>query len=135
MKCYHEKVVRCFVKELPPTSNKLVADVEAMKPTIASASFHINGNEVAITVAGDNLWFSTLVKVGPFQHKVSAENTSQKSLQFNITVEGKKQFSGVSDSVSVKVWSQFSSKPAMNTNTEVKRKVNNHLASSLGSRV
>ena len=116
--------MRCFVKELPPTSNKPIANVEAMKPTITSASFHMNGSELAITVAGDNLWFSTSVKVGPFQQKVSADNTSQKSLQFNTTVEGKKQFSGVSDSVSVKIWSQFTSKPVINNNTEVKRKVN-----------
>ena len=124
MKCYHEKIVRSFMKDLPPPSSNSIADVEAMKPTISSASFHMNGSELAITVAGENLWFTTLVKVGPFKQRVSAENTSQKSLQFN--VEGKEQFSSASDSVSVKVWNQFSSKPVMNNNTEVKRKVNSH---------
>ena len=120
MKSYHEKIVRCFVKDLPPRSSKPVADVVAVKPAITSVSFHMNGNELAITVVGDNLWFCTSVKVGPFQQRVCAENTSEKSLQFN--VEGKKQFSSTSDYVSVKIWSQFSS-PVVCSNAEVKRKV------------
>ena len=108
------------MKELPPAPSGSVSDIKAIKPEIKSVLFHVYGNELAVTVTGDNLWFCTEVKVNACRQSITAGSTSEKSLQFN--VEGKDNFPSTSDHVQVKLWSQFSS-PVINSKTEVKHKV------------
>ena len=108
------------MKELPPASSGSVPDVKAIKPEIKSVSFHVYGNELAVTVTGESLWFCNEVKVNTCRQSITAVSTSQKSLQFNIEVGD--HFPSTSDCVQVKLWSQFSS-PVLNSKTEVKHKV------------
>ena len=120
MRSYHGKILKSFIKTLPEKSSILIPELKVVKPIIKSVSFHRYGKEFAITVTGDNLWFCNKVKVSSFVQNVSAEDISQKSLQFNhkdIT-----QFPSTSDHVGVKIWSQFSS-PVSNNKVIVKSKV------------
>ena len=110
--------MRSFAKSLP-SPNESISDVNVLKPEITSVSFHSYGKELAITVTGENLWFCHQVKVASYKQFVTVENTTQKSLQFNIE---KENFSGTQDYVNVKVWNHFSS-PVVNSKAKVKHKV------------
>ena len=123
MECYHEKIVRSFVKDLPSTPSPYIPlpDIKNVKPVVNSVSFHRYGKEFAITITGDNLWFCNKVKVGALKQSIDAKNTTQKSLQFNYDI-GDTHFSGTVDHVGVKLWSHFAS-PVSSRKTEVKHKV------------
>lgn len=97
------------MKELPEAASSIVPELKVFKPVIDSVSFHRYGKEFAITVTGNNLWFCNKVKISSFSQDVSAEDTSQKSLQFNCSVDnGIAKIPTTSNHVSVKIWSHFS---------------------------
>ena len=115
-------MMRCFFKDsLTSPSPCIPLPVTIMKPVIKSVSFHRYGKELAITISGDNLWFSFYVKVETYRQIISVKDAAQKCLQFNCNIEKIITFSD-NDYVSVKVWSHFSS-PIFSKKTEVKHKV------------
>ena len=123
-KCYYLKIMKCFVKGPPASPSPYIPlpDVMIMKPVIKSVSFHRYGKEFAITIHGDNLWFSYYVKVDTLRQTISVKDATQKRLQFNCNIEEKLITFSDKDYVSVKVWSHFSS-PVLSKKTEVKHKV------------
>ena len=114
--------MKSFVKGIPPPCVVTPSEVQIVKPIIHSVSFHRYGIEFAITITGENLWFCNQVKVGTLKQVISAENVSQKSLQFNCNLEDKPSFSSTGDHTSVKLWSHFSS-PVSEREAAVKHKV------------
>ena len=124
MEYYHQKILKSHIKVLPSACGVPVAEVNLLKPAIDSVSFHRYGKELAITITGRNLWFCNEFQVGSLAQCVSAENTSQQSIQFNLEFEdiNKPNFSATENHVKVCVWSHFS-RPIRKDETEVKRKV------------
>jgi hypothetical protein len=116
---YHGKIVKTFVKGSLPPSGPSVTELKVVRPVVNSVSFHRYGKEFAITITGDNLWFCNEVKVDSLKQVIKADDTTQRSLQFNVE-DGKDL--GTADHVSVKAWSQFAS-PVTNPKAEVKHKV------------
>ena len=114
--------MKSFVKDFLPRPGTSLSEVKTLKPVIESLSFHHYGKEFAITITGDNLWFCNYVKVGAIQQVISAGDTTQKSLQFNLNIEETKHFPGTDDYTSVKAWSCFAS-PVINHRANVKHKV------------
>ena len=77
------------------------------KPTAKSIAFHQHGNELAITLEGNNLWFVSAIQVGPLKKSyVSAKATNQNSIQFNLQYKPDPQLTA-DENVDVIVESQF----------------------------
>ena len=85
------------------------SDVATTKPVTKSIAFHQHGNELAITLEGDNLWFVNSIQVGTLNKlSVSAMATNQKSIQFNLQYKPNPELSITADAeVKVIVDSQF----------------------------
>lgn len=83
-------------------------DVESTKPVTNSIAFHQHGNELAITLEGNNLWFVNSIQVGPLKKLcVSAKATNQNSVQFNLQYRPAADSQLTADEVDVVVKSQF----------------------------
>ena len=99
-------------------------DVAPTKPIANSIAFHQYGNELAIIVEGNNLWFVNSIKAGPLKSLcVSAKATNQNSIQFNLNYRPDSQLT-TDEKVDVIVESQFC-KP-INCSLKVTKKVSSH---------
>ena len=113
MEIYHRMLFRGFIDQppkydipSPPTSP--VLEMKALKPAAKSVAFHHHGKEIAVTLSGDNLWFCHEIKVGSHTETVTAEDVSQKLIQFNINFEDENYIPFHSDQIKVTLSSHFS---------------------------
>ena len=109
------------LKIIEPVSS--FSEVAATKPVTKSIAFHQHGNELAITLEGEDLWFVNSIQVGTLNKlSVSAKATNQKSIQFNLPYKQNPELSITADAeVKVVVESQFC-KP-INSSLKVTKKV------------
>ena len=97
-------------------------DVTPIKPVANSIAFHQHGNELAITLEGNDLWFVSSIQVGPLKNLcVSARKTNQNSIQFNLQYKADYTELTAGEEVDVIVKSQFY-KP-INCSLKVTKKV------------
>ena len=99
-----------------------VKDVTPIKPVANSIAFHRHGNELAITLEGNDLWFVSSIQVGPLKNlSACAGKTNQNSIQFNLQYKADYAELTAGEEVDVIVKSQFY-KP-INCSLKVAKKV------------
>ena len=94
--------------DIPQPCANPVLEMKALKPAANSVAFHRHGKEVAVTLSGDNLWFCHEIKVGAHAESVTAEDSSQKSIQFNFNFEDETRIPFNSDLMKVVLSNHFS---------------------------
>ena len=99
-----------------------VKDVSPTKPVANSIAFHRHGNELAIALAGSNLWFVNSIQVGPLKKLcISAKKANQNSIQCNLPYKPEYAQLTAEAEVDVIVKSQFCA--PINCSLEVTKKV------------
>ncbi len=127
MALYHKMVLRSHLDQLPEYRipapvQQAVPEMKNLKPSAQAVAFHCHGNELAVVITGENLWFCHHVQVGSHKEKVEAGDVSRKSIQFNCGLDsGDLGFSADSDRVKVKLESHFCN--PVKPNVEVTHKV------------
>ena len=94
--------------DIPSPCASPVLEMKTLKPAANSVAFHRHGKEVAVTLSGDNLWFCHEIKVGSHTENVTAEDASQKSIQFNFNFEDETRIPFNSDQIKVALSNHFS---------------------------
>lgn len=113
MEVYHRMLFRGFIDQppkydIPSLCTSPVLEMKTLKPAANSVAFHRHGKEVAVTLSGDNLWFCHEIKVGSHTENVTAEDASQKSIQFNFNFEDETRIPFNSDQIKVALSNHFS---------------------------
>ena len=71
-----------------------VKDVAPTKPVANSIAFHRHGNELAIALAGSNLWFVNAMQVGPLKNLcINSKKANQNSIHFNLQLQYEAEYS------------------------------------------
>ena len=78
-------------------------------PNALGVAFHRHGKELAVVVTGQNLWFCNEVKVSGHIESISPDKISQKSIQFNCSIDEEHILSPDSDSIPLALFSHFCS--------------------------
>ena len=112
MEIYHRMLFRGFIDQppkyaIPPPCASPALEMRALKPAAKTVAFHHHGKEVAVTLSGDNLWFCHEIKVGSHTENVTAEDVSQKLIQFNINFDDETHIPFHSDQIMVALSSHF----------------------------
>ena len=122
MKDYQLKVLRGYLDKkpdpyyIPPCQNlKTLGDVLSLLPSISQVEAHQHkhpdGNELAIVINGDNLWFCNTIELGIHGYEklsffISAEKVSQKQICYNHVLKDEINFTN-EEYVKVQVSSEF----------------------------
>ncbi len=128
MDLFHNMVLRSYLDQfpeyrIPAPVLQAVPEMKSFKPLAEAVAFHRYGNELSVTITGENLWFCHHVQVGSRKEKVEAEDVSRKSIQFNCGLDsGDLGFSADSDGVKVILISHFCN-PVRAGNVQVAHKV------------
>ncbi len=113
MDVYHKMVLRSHLDQLPSYQipspmQQEIPEMKFLKPLAQAVAFHRHGNELAVVIAGENLWFCHSIQVGSRKEKVEARDVSRRSIQFNCELDSEDLgFSADSDTVTVKLESHF----------------------------
>ena len=112
MEIYHRMLFRASIDQppkydTPPPCASPALEMKALKPAAKNVAFHHHGKEVAVTQSGDNLWFCHEIKVGPHTENVTAEDVSQKLIQFNVNFDDETRIPFHSDQIKVTLSSHF----------------------------
>lgn len=122
---YHLKILRAYLEKNPepyalPQRSSLssIEGVESLQPSISKIELHLhkhpNGQELAVVINGDNLWFcdSIEITICESEHlkiEISAERVAQKQICYNKSFRNEaftpKQIDA--DFLPVKVYSRF----------------------------
>ena len=99
---------------LPETPQLGLGDVSGLKPTVSEVLIHHHGNQIAVALEGNNLWFCYQISFRGHKVPVYASTASNTSIQFNIPYESSPW---KDNSKIVTLYSYFSSKPIKNETT------------------
>lgn len=99
MEDYHQKVIRGYLDKegysMPARKDSEISSVKSLMPLITEIELHQHkhpgGSELAIVINGDNLWFCNgidieLTDVQILKVRISAENVTQKQIQYNCSL-------------------------------------------------
>lgn len=99
MEVYHQKVIRGYLDKegysMPPHKDLDIGSVKSLIPLITEIELHQHkhpgGSELAFVINGDNLWFCNgieveLPDVPVLKVRISAENVTQKQIQYNCSL-------------------------------------------------
>ena len=113
------------LKYSPPALNlNEVPLVKILKPSVTSVGFHPHGDEVAVVLMGNNLWFCQKIRVGSGASsrivKSPVPNATQRSVQFNYSPKNEHDniIQGPTEEVKVCLYSQFA-KPLQKQHVKV----------------
>uniref|UniRef100_A0A1X7SRG3 Uncharacterized protein n=1 Tax=Amphimedon queenslandica TaxID=400682 RepID=A0A1X7SRG3_AMPQE len=86
---YHDVLKKCFVHATSPHSVAVNADaVSLLKPDVSSITFYRHGDEIALVLQGQNLWFCSKIGINGRSNIIiddlEADATS-RSVRFNYT--------------------------------------------------
>lgn len=113
MDTYHKVVLRSYLDQpaeyrVPLSVQQNVPEVKFLKPSAQAVAFHRHGNELAVVISGENLWFCHEIQVGSHKEKVEAGDVSRRSIQFNCGLNSEDLgFSADSDKVKVNLENHF----------------------------
>ena len=80
-----------------------------LKPSVRAVDICRHGNETAVVLEGENLWFCHQVTVGGHHELLPAQKATALSIQFNIPHQECDIFNVEDDKVKVSLQSHFSS--------------------------
>ena len=121
MEDYRQKVLRGYLDKpdlyhIPPRQNlKTLRAVQSLLPSISQVEVHQHkhpgGNELAIVINGDNLWFCNTIELSIHGYEkkitISAQNVAQKQICYNHVLKDEINFNH-EEFVKVQVSSEFS---------------------------
>ena len=124
MEIYHKKVLRGFLEEehdcykIPPQkTSESIQEVKSLLPTISKVELHQHkhpdGQELAVVINGDNLWFCSLLKINTFGNEsifieISPEHITEKQICYNHSVDNTFSYGDIDlHVVHVTVFSRF----------------------------
>ena len=125
METYHKKVLRGFLDKepdcykIPPQkTSESVQEVNSLIPTISKVELHLHkhpdGQELAVVINGDNLWFCSFLKIKISRSEtifieISPEHITEKQICYNHSVDNIFSYTDidVDDVVHVTVYSRF----------------------------
>lgn len=102
--------------------------VKILKPIVSSVVFHRHGDEIAVVLEGNNLWFCQKIVVGTGANsrmvKSPVPNATQRSVQFNYSPKSERDniIQSPTEEVKVSLHSQFA-KPLQRKSVKVVCKV------------
>ena len=108
----------------PPLKRNEVPLVRILKPSVVSVGFHHHGDQVAVVLKGNNLWFCQKIQVGSGASlrmvKSPVPNATQRSVQFNYSPKHERDniIQSPKDEVKVCLHSQFA-KPLQKQSVKV----------------
>ena len=89
MKSYVQSINSSYLSKdghiLPNCQHLQLKTVKELVPEMKEVAFHQHGDEVAVILRGNNLWFTTEVEIVPLHFKcaMSPQENTKKLLQFN----------------------------------------------------
>ena len=123
MEIYYKKVLRGFLDKEPDCykipqqkTSESIQEVKSLLPTISKIELHLHkhpdGQELAVVINGDNLWFcSTLdVKISGNESifiEISPEHITEKQICYNRSVYNTFSYADIDVDVHVTVYSRF----------------------------
>ena len=125
METYHKKVLRGFLDKepdcykIPPQkTSESIQEVKSLLPTISKVELHLHkhpdGQELAVVINGDNLWFCDFVLVKISENEtifieISPEHITEKQICYNHSVSDTISYGDIDadDVVHVTVNSRF----------------------------
>lgn len=118
MDLYSQKLFLAYLQKPPkfmiPSLPRVPKPLGIVKPTITSLVLHEHGNEIALAVEGNNLWFCYQMTVGGVHIETPTKKlVSGTSIKFNTEKEHSKLKFSDNENVNVTVYSYFT-KPTTN---------------------
>ena len=125
MENYYKKVLRGFLDKepdcykIPPRkTSESIQEVKSLLPTISKVELHLhkhpNGQELAVVINGDNLWFCSILDVKISRNKsifieISPKHITEKQICYNHSVSATFSYADIDgdDVVHVTVYSRF----------------------------
>ena len=124
METYHKKVLRGFLDKepdcykIPPQkTSESIQEVKSLIPTISKVELHLHkhpdGQELAVVINGDNLWFCSILKIKISRSEtifieISPEHITEKQICYNHSVDNIFSYTDIdADIVHVTVYSRF----------------------------
>ena len=125
METYYKKVLRGFLDKepdcykIPPQKTlESIQEVKSLLPTISKVELHLHkhpdGQELAVVINGDNLWFCSILNVvisgnEPIFIEISPEHITEKQICYNHSVHNTFSYTDIdpNDVVYVTVYSKF----------------------------
>ena len=123
MEIYFKKVLRGFLDKepdcykIPPQkTSESIQEVKSLLPTISKVELHLHkhpdGQELAVVINGDNLWFCSLLEITTFGNKlifieISPEHITEKQICYNHSVDNTFSYADIDVDVHVTVFSRF----------------------------
>ena len=124
MEIYHKKVLRGFLDKEPDgykipqqKTSESIQEVKSLLPTISKIELHLHkhpdGQELAVVINGDNLWFCSIldVKISGNESiffEISPEHITEKQICYNHSVSATFSYGDIdADVVNVTVYSRF----------------------------
>lgn len=128
MAVYYQKIFRGFLDKSPqytlpsPTKHSL-PELTILKPSVTLVQLDTHGDQLAVVVKGQNLWFCYQISIGGHTEPISACHQCGTTIQFNIQMEDSK-IETEEGRVMVVLYSHFHKMPLKELEVRTLQKVN-----------
>ena len=115
MAVYSQKVSWSYLEKPPsyatPPPPKSLGKLGILEPSVSTVELHHHGDELAVTVEGNNLWFCYRTSVGGHPQDIPAHKVyTGNSIQFNLPTKDSSEITMENEKVKVTLHSHFQGK-------------------------
>ena len=116
MAVYSQKVSWSYLEKppsyaTPPPPKLSLGKLDILEPSVSTVELHHHGDELAVTVEGNNLWFCYKTSVGGHPQDIPAHKVyTGNSIQFNIPTKDSSGITMENEKVKVTLHSHFHGK-------------------------